>query len=131
LLQEAYANIRQGALNLLQGAYAPRKDWQAVLKVWRRAAVLSGAAAAAFLALFIVDSLRLQHDAAAATARAEAAFRQALPEVGRVVNPRAQIRAHLQDMKAQASNGFLLSSDMLVGVIAENEGVALQVLRFD
>ncbi len=118
-------------INLLQGIYASRRDWQGIRKDWRRAARLSGLAGAAALALFVVEGARLQRQAEQATARAEAVFRQALPDVKRVVNPRAQIRAELQSLKAKVSSSFLQSSDLLFGVVAETDGSEIQTLRFD
>jgi general secretion pathway protein L len=132
LLEEAYAALKSGAaLNLLQGAYAPRRNWAGIGREWRRAAMLAGAALLLGLSLMIVDSMRLGRHAALAEARAEAVFRQAVPDVKRVVNPRAQIRAHLQTLKARASRGFLQSSDILFAVVAEIDGAEIQTLRFD
>jgi len=132
LLAEAYAALKSGApLNLLQGAYAPRRNWGAIGREWRRAAMLAGAAVLLGLSLMIIDSMRLSRHAEVAAARAEAVFRQAVPEAKRVVNPRAQIRASLQDLKARASTGFLQSSDILFGVVGEVDGAEIQTLRFD
>lgn len=129
-LESALGAAAEG-INLLQGAYASRRDWRGIRRDWRRAARLSGLAGAAALALLVVDGARLQRQAEQAIARAETVFRQALPEVKRVVNPRAQIRTELQALKAKVSSSFLQSSDLLFGVVSETNGTEIQTLRFD
>ncbi len=132
LLQMAHAAVRGGAhINLLQGDYAPRRDWAAVGRDWRRTAILVGATAVLALTYLVVDSMRLHRQAEFATARTEAVFRRVFPDVKRVVNPRAQIRAHLQELKARGSTGFLQTSTMLFAVVSETDGSEIQVLRFD
>jgi general secretion pathway protein L len=130
-LQDAFTAASGAPLNLLQALYAPRRDWRAAAQTWRRSLTLTAATALAALALMVTDSLRLQRDAEAATARAEAVFRQALPSVTRVVNPRAQMNAALQDIKAKASNDFLRTSGILFAVISETPDSQIQTLRFD
>ena len=118
-------------LNLLQGAYAPRRDWHGVGQVWRRAAALSAAAAVVGLMVLVSDGLRLARDADAATARAEAIARQALPETKRIVNPRAQVRAALTELQSKGGNGFLRASSVLFTAVSEVDGVQINTLRFD
>ncbi len=132
MLDETFAVLSAGApLNLLQGTYAPRRNWPAVGQEWRRAAILAAAALLLGLCLAIVDTVRLTRHAETAAARAEAVFRQAVPDVKRVVNPRAQIRAALQELKSRSSTGLLRTSDMIFGVVSEIDGVEIQSLRFD
>ena len=131
-LEEAAAEVNDGApLNLLQGAYAPRRDWHGVGQVWRRAAALSAAAAVVGLMVLVSDGLRLARDADAATARAEAIARQALPETKRIVNPRAQVRAALTELQSKGGNGFLRASSVLFTAVSEVDGVQINTLRFD
>lgn len=129
-LESAFVAAGEG-INLLQGTYAPRRDWRGIGKDWRRAARLTGLAGAAALALLVIDGFQLRRQAEQAGARAETVFRHALPEVKRVVNPRAQIRTELQSLKAKVSSSFLQSSDLLFGVISETSGSEIQTLRFD
>lgn len=132
MLREMFATLRQGAsINLLQGAYAPRRDWAALGKQWRRA----GELAAAVLALAVVGQLaeawQYNRRADAAAARAEVILRRALPDVKRVVNPVAQMRARLLEARAADSSGFLQMSNILFGAVSAVEGVEVESLRFD
>ena len=132
LLQEIFSGLRSGpAINLLQGAYAPRRNWAGLRQQWRRASLL----AASLLALGVVSQLaqawHFNHRAAAAEARAEAVFRAALPEVKRVVNPRAQIRARVQEARASDSAGFLQMGNILFAAVSAVDNVEVESLRFD
>lgn len=127
----AYAALLPGpAINLLQGRYAPRRDWGAALKPWRRAGALAAGVAAALLGSVAVEGVRLNRQAEAAAVQAEAVFRRALPEVTRVVNPRAQMRAYVQGVRGGA-DGFLALSEVVVGAAAAVEDAEVTSLRFD
>ncbi len=132
LMQEMFATLRAGAaINLLQGPYAPRRNWAGLRHTWRRTALL----AASLLALAVVGQLaeawHYSRRAAAAEARAEVLFRRAMPEVKRVVNPRAQIRARVQEARASDSAGFLRMGNILFSAVSAVDNVELESLRFD
>ena len=130
-LAQAYAALLQGApVNLLQGRYAPRRDWAALMRPWRRAAGLAAGIALAVVVGFGVEGVRLNRQAEAANARAEAVFRAALPQVKRVVNPRAQMRAHLQAASVMGG-GFLTLSEIVVGGTSAVTDAEITTLRFD
>lgn len=132
LLQEAYTTLLGAVpVNLLQGGYASRRDWGAIVRPWRRAAALAAGVVLAAIVSVAVEGARLNSQAEAATARAEAVFRAALPEVKRVVNPRAQMRAHLQNANLAGAGGFLTLSDVLVGATAAVADSEITSLRFD
>lgn len=131
-LQEAYAVLQETpVINLLQDRFAPRRDWAGLLRPWRRAGGIAAALVLASVLGVIIEGARLNHQADAATARAEAVFRAALPEVTRVVNPRAQMRAHLQNTVLTGEGGFLALSDVIVAAIAAVDGAEVAALRFD
>jgi general secretion pathway protein L len=131
-LTRAYAALSEGpALTLLQGRYRPRRDWRGLARPWRRAGALAAGVAAIALLGLVVEGVRLNRQADAATVRAEAVFRAALPEVKRVVNPRAQMRAHLQGVNLAASGSFLALSEVIVAATAAVEGAEVSSLRFD
>jgi len=132
VLEMAFAALSGGpAINLLQGPYAPRRKWRPALRLWRRAGILASAAALAGVAVLVADGVRLNRHAESALARAEAVFRRTLPDVKRVVNPRSQIRAHLQDLKARASTGFLSTSAILFSAVSDIDNAEIETLRFD
>lgn len=130
-LQDTYATLLLSApVNLLQGAYAPKRDWGATFRPWRRAGALAAGVVLAVVASLAIEGLRLDRQAEAATARAEAVFRAALPEVKRVVNPRAQMRAHLQGANL-TGGGFLALSEIVVGAVAAVPDSEITTLRFE
>lgn len=127
----AYATLLTGApVNLLQGRYAPRRDWGALMRPWRRVAGLAAGIALAIFIGFGVEGVRLTRQAEAANARAEAVFRAALPQVKRVVNPRAQMRAYLQGANV-LGGGFLTLSEIVVGGTSAVTDAEITTLRFD
>lgn len=130
-LQRAHATLSSRVpVNLLQGRYAPRRDWRPVLRPWKRAAALAAGVVIAGVCAILADGVRLNRQAEAASARAEAVFRTALPDVKRVVNPRAQMRAHLQ--ASQSADGMFLDlSEILVGAAAAVPDAEVTTLRFD
>ncbi len=131
-LAQAYGVMAGGApVSLLQGRYAPKRDWGPVMRPWRRVGTLAASVAILAAAGLAVEGARLNRQAEAATARAEAVFRQALPEVKRVVNPRAQMRAYLQNANLAGAGGFLALSEVAVGATAAVTDAEITSLRFD
>jgi general secretion pathway protein L len=132
LLEDAYASLLAAVpVNLLQGRYAPRRDWAAAVRPWRRVGALAAGVVLAALVGLAAEGVRLNRAAEAATARAEASFRAALPEVKRVVNPRAQMRAYLQGANLTGSAGFLALSEVLVSAVSLVPDAEITTLRFD
>ncbi len=132
LLEQARVRLTNAApVNLLQGRYAPKRDWAPILRPWRRAGVLAASIAVLALLGAGIEGVRLNRQAAAATARAEAVFRAALPDVKRVVNPRAQMRAYLQGANLAGAGGFLGLSDIVVSATAAVADAEITNLRFD
>lgn len=117
--------------NLLQGAFGRRRDWRATFRTWRRVALLAAALPILFVVTVVVDIRR--HDAlrVAALETATEIFRRAVPDAGRVVNPRAQIDAALAAAEAHSGGDFLTLADALFGSLAGVEGAALNSMRFE
>lgn len=132
LLTCAYAKLLHGApVNLLQGAYAPKRDWSRVLSPWRRVGALAAGVAIAVIVGIAADGVRLSRQAEAATARAEAIFRAAFPDTKRVVNPRAQMRAYLQGAGLTGESGFLALSEVIIKAVSDAPEAEITALRFD
>lgn len=117
--------------DLLQGAFGPRRDWPALVRPWRRVALLAAALPILFAVATLTDIRRLDSQRRAALAEAEALFREAVPEAGRVVNPKAQIDAALAAAEARSGSDFLAAADILFEALAGVEGAALSALRYD
>ncbi len=92
-------------INLLQGDYNPKKNFDNSWKPWRWTAAL---AAALCVALFVgkwVDVQRLGEQEAHLDDQIRQAFEQALPGV-RMQRPKRQIQSALDDLGSNNSDGF-------------------------
>lgn len=118
-------------VNLLQGAYTPRPPLKETLSAWRIAAVLALLVLVGAVAQSVLQTWRYQESAEAYRVQAEQAFREAFPEVGRVVNPRTQLRSELAALRATRADGFFRLSQTLFDGIETMEGVRIEALRFD
>jgi general secretion pathway protein L len=92
---------RTDAINLLQGAQAPRRDRDGARRAWRWTAALAAAALAVALAHQALETRQLQQRHGAARAEMEQLLRRAMPGVTRIVDPRAQLAAE----QARAGGG--------------------------
>ncbi|MBF20099.1 MAG: hypothetical protein CME88_17120 [Hirschia sp.] len=120
-------------VSLLQGAYQRRNASEGAAMDWRRWR-LPGALVAA-CGLFAIagtafEGAALRQKSDEARAQTETIFREAFPQVSRVVNPRAQLRTQLAGREGGASE-FLELSSMLAGAVEDNEGVDVQAMRYD
>jgi type II secretion system protein L len=90
------------ALELLQYDFAPRMvDWRA----WRLPAALAAALALAWIAALNVDAWLKLREERQLRGQMIAAFRDAFPRVPVVLDPLAQMRRGLADMRAGAGTG--------------------------
>jgi type II secretion system protein L len=90
------------ALELLQYEFGPRMvDWRA----WRLPAALAAALALAWVATLNVDALLKLREERQLRDQMSAAFREAFPRVPVVLDPLAQMRRALADMRSGAGTG--------------------------
>jgi general secretion pathway protein L len=113
------------ALELLQYEFAPRMvDWRA----WRLPAALAAALALAWIAGLNIDAWLKLRDERQLRSQMNAAFREALPRVPVVLDPVAQLRRAIMDMRSGAGTGdagdFLpLAASFAQAVQADAESV--------
>ncbi|MCG8441912.1 MAG: type II secretion system protein GspL, partial [Caulobacterales bacterium] len=87
-------------VDLLQGPHARRPARALIdLRAWRTAAGLAVAAAVGWLVLLGAQAFSYDRQADRAYRQSEEIFREAFPEVRRIVNPRAQMRARLAEAR--------------------------------
>lgn len=94
------SGYRPGAsLNLLQGPFGRQTQWSRWLKPWRAAAALAGACllVQGFTAAY--EHRRLQQETLALSAEMERVFKESVPDATRIVNPKAQLEAHLRELR--------------------------------
>jgi general secretion pathway protein L len=115
------------ALELLQYDFAPRMvDWSA----WRLPAALAAVLALAWIAGLNIDAWLKLREERQLRSQMNAAFREALPRVPVVLDPVAQLRRALADMRSGAGTGdagdFLpLAASFAQAVRADAESVRL------
>jgi len=94
-------------INLLQGPYSHQAPWRRWIRPWRTAAAL----AAAWLLVLLIGQLHerwlLQREQVATRAEMEQLFRQALPGVTRIVNPRVQMETRLRELRPSGGGAAL------------------------
>ena len=115
-LLAASAASRQPQINLLQGEFAARSNRTLTRRTrgWRLAAALAAACVVLVLVGKGLQVRELRQQQVLLDEQIEALFRQALPDVRRVVNPRAQLQNRLNQLQAatgQTSGGFLTLLD--------------------
>ena len=86
-------------LNLLQGPYGRQTQWGRWLKPWRAAAALAGACLLVQGFTTLYEHRRLQQEALALGVEMERVYKEALPDSTRIVNPKAQLEAHLRELR--------------------------------
>ena len=124
------AGLSTKTLNLRHGRYAPAMSPLSVLKDWKVPGALIGALALSYLLWVLLQAVQLSSGAEALWAETETIFRQALPDVVRMVNPRAQIQARLNE-SGGAGDQFLILSSGLFTALENTPGSRLNALQFN
>lgn len=96
-------------IDLLQGPYGRRAQWDKWLRPWRLAAALAGAWLLLQGALQIDEYRQLKREQAQLTAAMERVYKEAAPDAQKVVNPRVQLESRLRELRGAgaAGAGFL------------------------
>lgn len=97
LLQLA-ARHSTATINLLQGQYARQTAWQRGWRPWRSTALLAGLLLLAQGAHLLYQHQQLQVTLATLRSEMERVYKDAVPGATRIVNPRAQLEAHLRQL---------------------------------
>lgn len=119
------------AIDLLQGAYSQRQDWQGLGRPWRIAAAVAAAwavvAVAGEIAQAVRDHVELRRLEQANVER----YRSLYPEATRFDNLAAQVRQQLLAARGGGAQAPLLPLlDALAASLAANPGLTLQSLQF-
>lgn len=117
-------------LNLLQGAHslgrASGLDWP----VWRRAAALAAGVVLLLAGLVFSQAVQNERLAERLHAQTEDVFREAFPDVRRVVNPRAQLRSKLQAYSTGGGDRYLQLTSLLYQALDQSPAVEVNDLRY-
>lgn len=127
LLCAAAQTIESGAsINLLQGAFRPRRRRVVELSRWRRPAIAAGIFAVALLAFAVADGFRTKRIAERYAQEARRLHDEYFPDAAS-----ADPRSHARSVLAGSGASFLALSDRLGRAVADNESVAIDRIRFD
>lgn len=116
--------------DLLQGAYAPRQRSAGRRQLWRWAAAVGGLGVLLGLGGMALERSQLQRQHALERSRMQALLQQALPEVQRVVDPRAQLLAELKRRGGQARDGVLPMLARLGPVLSGSGRYTLDAIEY-
>ena len=117
--------------NLLQGSYAPKRNYWVGATIWSRAAALAAAVVISYLGLLVAEGWSIASEAQRQQVRAEEMLLDAFPDINQVVNPRAQLRARVAELGSPDSSSFLELAAMLYHSTDRLSGVEIQLLQFD
>lgn len=125
--------VRNPGVNLLQGDYAPRTGFEKLWRPWRAAAVLLLVLVAVVIARDLVELLRLQRVDAQLASQMDTVFRQAMPDVQRIVNHRRQMESRLAAVRASHGGSdapFLKSLEALSRAVGTAPGTRVESLSY-
>lgn len=119
------------SINLLQGAYSQRQDYDRLWKPWRQAAVLATACLLLGAASYLVESVKLSRQIAAQDAANLERFRQLFPGETRIVDIQAQLDQQLRALKGAGNNaGAFPLMETLAQALGANQGLSVQNLQY-
>ena len=121
----------QTRINLLQGRYAPKREFEQ----WLRVARLPAALAASWLIVATASLAMGNHQKAEELERlrdqAQSTFQTAFPQITRIVDMRVQAEQQLERLRGgQASGGFLPLLSQSAPVLARVKKLKLEGLQF-
>lgn len=126
----AEGEIYRGA-DLRQGVFTRSSSWRVVLRPWRPVML----ALAGYLLLLGADSglshYRLWQQSEYWHQETVRVYQQLFPAEKNVVNPRAQMQQHLQQLKSAAQIGLGVQIGQLQQLVAEDPAIRLQALSYD
>ncbi|HUS24068.1 MAG TPA: type II secretion system protein GspL [Candidatus Binatia bacterium] len=118
------------AINLLQGSYSGREDWQRAWQPWRAAAVLAGLWLALALLVELIQGIRTGQELRAQETRNLARFQATFPGQ----KPLADLALQLDSLQAASRNTqrapLLPLLQLLAEALAANPGLTVQSLQF-
>lgn len=131
VLARAGAHPPAYAPNLRQGAFAPSGAEQPSFALWRFAALLLAAAVLLQTGAQAIAGWRDHQAARQIMAQAESDFRAARPDVGRIVNLRAQATALVNAMEQSVRHPLLVTSEPIVRALQQHPLARLDEVRHE
>lgn len=119
-----------GAINLLQGDFAPARDQADRLRLGRWAAILAGLALVLALADAAAGVMVEQKRRDALRGQMAQVFRQVLPDARMTADPAAQLMAEFGSGRRSAGSGFFELLGRAAPALAHNAGNRLMAVDF-
>lgn len=116
-------------VNLLQGVYSPKKNFDKMWKPWRATAILAACLCLVLLAGKWLELRQLKQQEAALDTQIAAAFKQALPGA-RMQRPRRQVQAALENIGAVNSDGFTSRMAQIAASLSTQPQTKLRTIGF-
>ncbi len=116
-------------VNLLQGEYSPKRNFDKNWKPWRTTAVLAACLCIVLIASKWIELNQLQQQEQALDAQIAEAFQQALPGA-RMQRPRRQVEAALAGIGAVNSDGFTSRMAQIAGSLATQPQTQLRTIGY-
>jgi len=125
--------VREPGVNLLQGDFAPRTGIQRLLKPWRTAAALL----LALISLLVIrqgaELFQLKAEEEYLDQSIQTVFREAMPDVSRVVNARGQMETRLRAIRSAGGGSdapFLAIMEVISRALVAEPEARLESLSF-
>jgi general secretion pathway protein L len=129
----ATAAVRTSAVNLLQGDFAPRTGMHRLLMPWRTAAALL----LALIALLVIrqgaELFQLKAQEQQLDESIQTVFREAMPDVTRVVNARGQLETRLRAIRGSGGESdapFLAILEVVSRAVVSEPQTRIESLSF-
>jgi general secretion pathway protein L len=131
-LQLFAENMPTPRVNMLQGMYRSIAPWKKHWAQWQLPVLIAGA----FLLLSVVNQgveyMQLRQQQQQLQQQITTTYRQMFPEEKKVINPKAQLKQHLDALQqAPMTDSFLNQLSSLAPLLHTTEGLALQQVQFD
>ncbi|MGD1976773.1 MAG: type II secretion system protein GspL, partial [Gammaproteobacteria bacterium] len=125
--------VREPGINLLQGEYAPRTGMEKLWRPWRAAAILLVTLIAVSIGRDVAELVRLSKMDAELDGAMDTVFREAMPDVQRIVNHKRQMESRLAAVRASRGGSdapFLRSLEALGRAVGTAPGTSVESLSF-
>ncbi|MEK6749496.1 MAG: type II secretion system protein GspL [Pseudomonadota bacterium] len=120
------------AINLLQGDFSKREQWQRILRPWRMPAAFFGIWMAFYLVGALIEAWRYGKQVDVVAAQVETVFKETFPDVKKIVSVRTQMERKLLEMRGGGAQGpgFLSMLTDITPDFQQAGGINFRALRF-
>lgn len=125
------SGIRAAKVNLLQGAYSVRPSLSQLMTRWAVPVCMAVLFAVSYLGLLVSEGIQFERQATSLWEQSEDVFRDALPDVRRIVNPRVQLQSRINEIGGGQGSPFLSMAAVLTEAMRTSGRGQLESLQFD